>query len=118
MDLEGFTAEQLRRYAFAEPAMIRRMCRAYGTRIEQAMASARTEASLGEQIAPQLYEAELEHLRAHEWARCAEDVLWRRSKLGLTLGDKVAERINRWFAATRGPTNQLGAPAEAHDAIP
>ena len=100
-DLEAFTGDQLARYAFAPAAMLRRMCAAYGTRIERVLRGARRLADLGAEIAPQLFEAELQYLRDAEWARNAEDVLWRRSKLGLTLGRDCAERVDRWFEANR-----------------
>lgn len=102
-DLEVFTEDQLARYAFAPAAMIRRMCAAYGTRIERVLCNVRRLADLGAEIAPELFEAELQYLRNAEWARSAEDVLWRRSKLGLTLGRDCAERLNRWFEANRPP---------------
>ena len=102
-DLEAFTGDQLTRYAFAPAAMIRRMCAAYGTRIERVLYGVRRLADLGAEIAPQIFEAELQYLRDTEWARSAEDVLWRRSKLGLTLGRDYAECIDRWFAANRAP---------------
>ncbi|EQD50811.1 glycerol-3-phosphate dehydrogenase, partial [mine drainage metagenome] len=87
--------------AFLAPRLVRRMCRAYGTRIERIIGTARRITELGDEIGPGLHEAELEYLRAEEWARCAEDVLWRRSKLGLESGPGVAGRINRWLAAAR-----------------
>jgi len=100
-DIEAFTAAQAARYAFLAPRLVRRMCRAYGTRIGRIIGTARSMTDLGEEIGPGLHEAELEYLRAEEWARCAEDVLWRRSKLGLVSDSAVAERINRWLAAAQ-----------------
>ncbi len=101
LDIEAFTAAQAARYAFLAPRLVRRMCRAYGTRIERIIGTARRITELGDEIGPGLHEAELEYLRAEEWARCAEDVLWRRSKLGLESDPGVAERINRWLSAAR-----------------
>lgn len=97
MDIEAFAAEQTARYAFLDPRVVRRMCRAYGTRIERIVGTARRSAELGQEVIPQLYEAELEYLRTQEWARTAEDVLWRRSKLGLVSGPGATERVSRWF---------------------
>lgn len=98
-DLESFTRGQLARYAFAPAPMIRRMCAAYGTRIERIMGAARRIEDLGAQIAPDLFAAELEYLRDSEWARSAEDVLWRRTKLGLVLAREPVQRLERWFEA-------------------
>ncbi|MDE2050762.1 MAG: glycerol-3-phosphate dehydrogenase [Gammaproteobacteria bacterium] len=97
MDLAAFTAAQSRRFPFAPPRMIRRMCRAYGTRIERILGQARRSGDLGQEIAPELFEAELQYLRTAEWARSAEDVLWRRSKLGLALDAAARRRVSLWF---------------------
>ncbi|MBM3617396.1 MAG: glycerol-3-phosphate dehydrogenase [Alphaproteobacteria bacterium] len=51
----------------------------------------------GEEIAAGLCEAELRYSRDHEWARTAEDFLWRRTKLGLTLNAEEQQRIAAWF---------------------
>jgi glycerol-3-phosphate dehydrogenase len=59
-------------------------------------------AELGRAFAPGLYEAELGYLRDTEWARSAQDVLWRRSKLGLHVEpgtlESVTQDIDDWFA--------------------
>ena len=56
-------------------------------------------ADLGAEIAPGVFEAELRYLRDVEFARTGEDVLWRRSKLGLHLKEADREAIARWFEA-------------------
>jgi glycerol-3-phosphate dehydrogenase len=97
-DFEAFHRQQAARYAFASPELVRRLCRAYGTRIERIMGNARSLKDLGEEIAPDLYEAELQYMRDQEWARTAEDALWRRSKLGLRLDGSQRQRVAYWFA--------------------
>ncbi len=52
---------------------------------------------MGAEIAPDLYECELEYLYRHEWALTAEDVLWRRTKLGLRYDSSTAGRVERWL---------------------
>ncbi|MGH8269388.1 MAG: glycerol-3-phosphate dehydrogenase, partial [Steroidobacteraceae bacterium] len=98
MDVETLSATETRRFPFAPPRMIRRMSRAYGTRIGRILDQARRSEDLGDEIAPGLFEAELEYLRANEWARSAGDVLWRRSKLGLALDPAARERVAEWIA--------------------
>ena len=51
----------------------------------------------GAEIAPGLFESELRHLVAHEWACSADDVLWRRSKLGLHYTPAQREAVAAWF---------------------
>ena len=51
---------------------------------------------LGAEVAPGLFEAELHYLHEHEWARSADDVLWRRSKLGLHLSATERAAVAAW----------------------
>ena len=96
-DFEAFSRDQLARRAGMPPALVRRLCRGYGTAIERILGAAQDTRALGEEIAPQLFEAELEHLKDREWARGGEDVLWRRTKLGLRYDAAQAARVHAWF---------------------
>jgi glycerol-3-phosphate dehydrogenase len=96
-DFESFAAQQAAHYSFAPAKLVRRLCRAYGTRIEKIIGNARGLEGLGAEIAPQVYEAELQYMRDHEWVRTGEDALWRRSKLGLRLDDAQRQRVFGWF---------------------
>jgi glycerol-3-phosphate dehydrogenase len=98
-DLDAFTAEMSRSHAYAPPALIRRLCRSYGTRVERILGNARQLSDLGAEIAPGVYEAELNLMRTEEWARTGDDALWRRSKLGLHLDAPARERVKAWFSA-------------------
>lgn len=77
-----------------------RLARAYGTRADAILGEAIGLADLGRHFGGDLYEAELRYLRDTEFARLAEDVLWRRTKLGLHLPAATAAAIEQWFAAT------------------
>lgn len=105
-DIERLVAEQAARYPFAPQSMIRRMCRAYGTRIERIMDSARRTSDLGHEVVPELYEAELQYLVDAEWARCADDVLWRRTKLGLYASSTDRLLIQEWLRDTKRRTSR------------
>jgi glycerol-3-phosphate dehydrogenase len=96
-DFETFLAEQLRRHAYAPAGLIRRLCRSYGTRIERILRNARELGDLGAEVAPQVYEAELDLMQREEWARTGEDALWRRSKLGLHLDVQARAKVQAWF---------------------
>ncbi len=65
--------------------LLTRLARAYGTRIESLLGDAESLADLGKHYGGGLYEAEVRHLIEVEFAREAEDILWRRTKLGLVL---------------------------------
>jgi len=74
--------------------LTKRLARAYGARIDRLLEGG----SLGPEVAPGLHEAELNYLHRHEWARSADDVLWRRSKLGLHLSPAERARVEAWCA--------------------
>lgn len=74
--------------------VIHRLARAYGT-----VALGFASRAMGEDMGHGLFEAELEHLAAREWARTTGDVLWRRSKLGLRLTRDQATRVGEWLEA-------------------
>jgi glycerol-3-phosphate dehydrogenase len=76
-----------------------RYARAYGSRVQRLLGDARALADLGAEVAPGLYARELAYLAEVEWARSAEDVLWRRSKLGLHLPPDAARAVADWFAS-------------------
>ncbi|WP_322102703.1 glycerol-3-phosphate dehydrogenase [Paraburkholderia sp. J41] len=102
---EPFAQDFAKRHAGLPAALARRYARAYGTRAERVVGAARSLDDLGAEVAPGIYEAELRYLREAEWATCAEDVLWRRSKLGLHVAPgtlpQVGAAIDAWFAAAR-----------------
>ena len=86
-----------REYPWLDGTMLKRLARAYGTRAEWILGDARSLLDLGREIAPRLFEAELDYLVRHEWARTAEDVLWRRSKLGLFLDMSAQGQLGAWM---------------------
>ena len=79
--------------------MLRRMVHSYGGLVSVVLGSASALSDLGKPIADGLYEAELEYLVTREWARSADDALWRRSKLGLRLSPEEQRRVADWFEA-------------------
>jgi glycerol-3-phosphate dehydrogenase len=95
-DFGRFTAGIVAEHPWADPVMLRRMARAYGTRIARILSGAGGLPALGPEVLPGLFARELEYLHDEEWARTAEDVLWRRSKLGLGLGADGIARLRDW----------------------
>ena len=77
-------AQALRRWSFLIEGEARRMVRAYGTRLDRVLGEAKTREDLGPWFG-ELSAAEVRYLMENEWAREPDDVLWRRSKLGLRL---------------------------------
>ena len=87
-----------RRYPWLPAHLRKRYCRAYGTRIDQLIGDARSVSDLGLQVVPDLYEREIEYLRREEWAMMANDILWRRSKLGLHLPPDATDKLAAYLA--------------------
>jgi len=84
----------LRHPALSAP-LLHRLARAYGSRVEALLEGS----GLGAAVAPGLHEAELRYLHDQEWARSADDVLWRRSKLGLHLSEAERAVVASWCEA-------------------
>jgi len=86
-----------RRYPWLPEHLRKRYSRAYGTRIDHVIGRAGAVADLGKEVVPQLHEREIEYLQREEWARTAEDILWRRSKLGLHLPPDAENTLTSWL---------------------
>jgi glycerol-3-phosphate dehydrogenase len=80
------------RWRFLSEAEAQRLVAAYGSRLEAVLGDAKSRADLGPAFGEGLTGAEVRYLMAKEWARFPDDILWRRSKLGLTMprGDRDA----------------------------
>jgi glycerol-3-phosphate dehydrogenase len=99
--LDALIASLQSDYPFLSKAHATRLARAYGTRAKKLLGNAASPADLGENFGATLTEAEVRYLMAQEWALTAEDIIWRRSKLGLRLlADQVAA-LDRWMVRER-----------------
>ena len=96
-DFDRFFASVKSRWPFLPEPLAHRLARAYGTRIEELLGSAKSMADLGEDFGAGLTAAEVDYLVRREWARSAEDILWRRSKLGLHVPVDAAARIDNYI---------------------
>jgi glycerol-3-phosphate dehydrogenase len=93
-DAQADLIEALRaEYDFLHERDAVRIGRAYGTRAGRWLGGARRWEDLGRQFGAGLSEAEIAYLRAEEWAVTAEDVLWRRSKLGLHMTEPERDAV-------------------------
>ena len=94
-DFERFVQAFALRHPDLPETLRRRWARAYGARVETLLATG----DLGNEVAPGLFEAELHYLGRQEWACSADDVLWRRSKLGLHYSAAQRESVAAWCDA-------------------
>lgn len=90
------------RYPFLTASHARRLVRLYGTRAAQLLGNAASEADLGKHFGADLYAAEVDWLIGREWALRAEDVLWRRTKLGLKFSRAQTAELEEYM---RGAVN-------------
>ncbi len=86
------------RWRFLTEDQARRLVEAYGSRLEAVLGDAREKADLGPAFGPELTGAEVRYLMAREWARFPDDILWRRSKLGLTMPPADREALAAFMA--------------------
>jgi glycerol-3-phosphate dehydrogenase len=100
--VETLVAEMCKSRPFLTEVLARRLVRAYGTRIERVLGPARCLADLGPCLGADLTAAEVRYLMEREWAHTADDVLWRRTKLGLRFAPAEREALARFMAANVG----------------
>lgn len=74
-----------------------RYTRDYGTRAYQLLGNAQNISDLGIEFGHSLYQIEVKFLIAHEWAQTADDILWRRTKLGLAFSADEVEKLSQWL---------------------
>jgi len=98
----ALSAELQRSYSFLTPAHANRIAHAYGTRAGKWLGNARSMADLGKPFGATLTEAEVRYLISSEWACTAEDIVWRRSKLGLLMSPAEIAGLDDWIAANGG----------------
>lgn len=91
-------AELQRKYPFLTKSHADRLARNYGTRAHVLLGDASSAADLGDDFGATLTAREVAYLIAFEWARTADDVVWRRSKLGLHLSANQIAALDDWMA--------------------
>ena len=82
-DFDVFMSELKLQYGWLDASLLFDYARNYGTRIHNLLAKASSMADLGQHFSGPLYQREVDYLVEYEWARSAEDILWRRTKKGL-----------------------------------
>jgi glycerol-3-phosphate dehydrogenase len=98
------------RWRFLGEAEAQRLVGAYGSRVADVLGDARDRADLGPAFGPELTGAEVRYLVTKEWARFPDDILWRRSKLGLTMIPADRDALAAYMAkATSGGADNPGA---------
>lgn len=98
-DFDTFLHEVVRRHPWLPGGLALRYARSYGTRMGRIVGAAGSLDDLGEHLGAGLYAAEVDYLVREEWARSADDILWRRTKLGLRIDAAGRARLETYLAS-------------------
>lgn len=101
-DRNSYVAQLRRKFTWLPDELAIRFAHTYGSRTEMLLANKASLADLGEDFGHGLYQAELEYLTTYEWAVELDDVIWRRTKLGMWLDDAQKQRVAEWLKETVG----------------
>ena len=101
-DIGAFTAQCAARYSLLPERLLRHFVCHYGTDIHALLAGRSSTGDLGEHFGAGLYAAEAAYLVEHEWARTAEDILWRRTRKGLSVSAEGVERLRAYLRGRGG----------------
>ena len=93
--LEGLEVK----YSWMDKLVLRRMARAYGTYIHAVIDGATSQRGMGKNFGGGLTRKEIDYLVKNEWARSADDVMWRRTKCGLHMSKAQQAAFTKWFEA-------------------
>ncbi len=83
-------------------SLCERYTRTYGTLCKTFLQGVKNIDDMGEHLGGGLYQREVDYLFESEWAKSAEDILWRRTKLGLVLTDSEQDALNQYILQTYG----------------
>ena len=86
-------------------SLVHRWVRSYGTKARSFLSNASALADLGTDFGHGLYAVEVDYLVDHEWAQSAEDILWRRSKLGLRFAEVETRKLQDYVNAVLQKNN-------------
>jgi glycerol-3-phosphate dehydrogenase len=100
--VDGLVAKTRNSRPFLSEEHALRLVRAYGTRVERVLGPARRLEDLGPCLGADLTGAEVRYLMEREWAQTEDDVLWRRTKLGLRFSSQERRRLANFMAAMAG----------------
>ncbi|MBJ7556713.1 glycerol-3-phosphate dehydrogenase [Marinomonas spartinae] len=97
MPLDAFGIQLQRQYPFISAHNAQRFANSYGTLTHLMLEKVSNEAELGHCFGNELYQVEVDYLIKHEWAHSAEDILWRRTKLGLEMSQNEVKALQEYI---------------------
>ncbi|MBG1232343.1 glycerol-3-phosphate dehydrogenase [Aestuariivirga litoralis] len=100
-DFPAFVNQLREAYPWLPRELVQHYARLYGSRTSTLLGNAKSVNDLGKDFGAGLHEAEVNYLRRHEWAQTADDILTRRTKLGLVISDKEIAALDKWLSAQK-----------------
>ncbi|GAA4647480.1 glycerol-3-phosphate dehydrogenase [Pontixanthobacter gangjinensis] len=94
---DAFVSQMQSRFSWCPDDTMLRLCRAYGTLVTDLIGDADSWADLGQDFGAGLTEQEVNFLIVREFSKTADDILWRRSKLGLHMTAEERAALTEWF---------------------
>lgn len=96
-NLNNFLSEQLQKYAWLDKKIVSRYVLSYGTKIQTLLVNKKNVTELGKHFGHGLFEHEVQYLMQNEWAQTIDDILWRRTKLGLLFTDDQTQVLMKFI---------------------
>jgi len=96
-NFDAFLAGMETKYPWMDATNLGRMARAYGAKLPLMLGGAKSNKDMGKYFGGGLTERETNYLRENEWAKSADDILWRRTKCGLHMSTAERDGFREWF---------------------
>ena len=96
-DFDAYSEQKIRQYNWLDEKLVRTYTRDYGTRIDKLLSDCKDPTDLGQHFGGSLYQREVDYLFECEWAKSSNDILWRRTKKGLTLTSENIKELDRYL---------------------
>ncbi len=103
MAMSTYTKLAQQNYDWLDPDTLARYINQYGTRIEHILKDCQSMKDLGACFSPTLYQAEIDYLVHQEWATHPDDILWRRTKLGLSMNEREKNHLSEYLKQIHVP---------------
>ncbi len=103
-DVDAFVTKLMSNYRALPQSLVESLAHRYGTLCTEILRDTDNIEALGEHFGAGLYAREVDYLVEHEWARTAEDVLWRRTKMGLHMSEQERACVSQYLARRAQPT--------------
>ena len=99
--VENFT----KRFPFVASDLMERLVRHYGTDVDVLLDGMNNQEDMGLEFGAGLFEAEVRYLMQYEWAMHAEDILFRRTRLGISMTEAQIEALREYMDMSAKPTS-------------